>query len=186
MRGYAVLAAALVSSLAASSANVRTPAAMCRSDARDGSALFPDAPEVIRVLNGKLIENSADAALKPDMIESIFVVCDAIHIFEEFGFKSKRGGVFIFTRPGPKTMLKASLDSIATLQKTHFAAHRKFADRLADLLWSDSSGLITIQLDVSPSGDRWIASGTHRYLVFFGSGDSVMTVSGSSRGAKEQ
>jgi hypothetical protein len=186
MRVFAVLATVIVSSFAASRANVRTPAVACHPDARDGYALFPDAPEVIQVLNGKVIEKSDDGAIKPDAIDGIFIVCDAIRIFEEFGFKSKRGGVFLFTKPGPKMMLKAGLDSIATLQQIHIAAHRTFATRLADLPWRDSTGLITVKLDVSQTGDRWIATGTHRYLVFFKSPDSVMTVSGSSRGAKAQ
>lgn len=176
MRGYAVFIAAILCTAAASTASVRVPAVKCQPDARP---LFPDAPDVVWVLNGKAIEKEEfGGKVTPEMVESIRIMC-AVDLYHVFGIKTRRGGIIIFTKPGPETALKVSLDSLATLQQTYHAREGTFATSLADLAWSDPSGLITVDLNVADSGDRWTATGAHRYLIHVNGPSSAITVSGS-------
>jgi hypothetical protein len=150
----------------------------CRQGDRPEPAPFPDAPDVVFLLNGKFMDKDAIGPAA-ETIDGVFIVCDVVKLYNTFGIKSQRGAVFIFTKPGPKAALQARLDSVVALQRTYRAREGKFATRLADLGWSDPSGVITIDLKVAENGASWTATGTLRYLLFFEGPSSAITVSGS-------
>ena len=134
----------------------------------DGRASGPSsAPENVYVLNGKVVEEKQMRELiqvEPKSVESIEMVC-APELRSVFGIDALRMGVVIFTAPGPSSALRTSLESVAALQRVHFAKHGTFAAQLSDLGWSDPSGLIRIDLQRTQDGERWSATGKHRYLI---------------------
>lgn len=138
--------------------------------------LFPDAPDVVTVLDAEAVPDSVELDLNTLEIESIEIVC-ATELHEVFGIEARRSGVVVFTAPGPISALRASLDSISELQKAHLDEHGLYARDLSDLDWDDPSGLLTVELDVSDDGLRWDATGEHAWR--FGAGTDV-TVSGEA------
>jgi hypothetical protein len=134
----------------------------------------PTAPENVFVLNGKAVEEKQIKQLAPKSVESIEMVC-AEELRTIFGIEARRIGVVVFTTPGPSSALRSSLESISALQRAHFAKHRTFAAQLSDLGWSDPPGLVRVDLQRTQDGERWSATGRHRYLI----GESfARTVSG--------
>jgi hypothetical protein len=139
--------------------------------------LFPDAPETVHVLNGKLTEADVLKRLNKESVEVIEIVC-ATDLHRVFGIQSRRGGVSIFTAPGPHSLLKKSLESLVNAQNAYSKQHGHFAKSLSDLSWNDPSGLITVKLEVSENGARWSATGTHRHLL---APSSSVVVSGTAQ-----
>jgi hypothetical protein len=131
----------------------------------DHSASAPSsAPANVFVLNGSIVEEKQIKQLEPKSVESIEMVC-APELRSVFGIDARRMGVVVFTAPGPASALRASLESVAVLQRAHFAKHGTFAAQLSDLGWTDPSGLIRIDLQRTHEGERWSATGRHRYLI---------------------
>jgi len=136
--------------------------------------LFPAAPEHVYLVNGKATTQDALHKLQPDAVETIEVVC-AIDLHRAFGVESQRGGVSLFTKPGPHSALRADMQRLVALQTAYFEAHGAFAAKLADVSWNDPSGQMTAQLEVTSDGRQWSARGSHRFLL---TPSSVVVVSG--------
>ena len=77
--------------------------------------LFPDAPEPVFVLNAVAVDRDSMRKLDERQIESVNVVC-ADYIYRTFRIEARRSGVVMFTKPGPLSVLRSEMDSIATLQ----------------------------------------------------------------------
>jgi hypothetical protein len=141
---------------------------------RDVPVLFPDAPDIVYVLNTKAVPQEALARVNPDSIESVAIAC-ASELHELFGIETRRGAVVIFTIPGPLSALKAAMAHVESLQKRYYAEHGEFAGSVEQLGWSDPSGLIRVNLSVTVSGTRWTATGLHRHRPW----SSGVTVAGT-------
>jgi hypothetical protein len=128
--------------------------------------LFPEAPDLVWVLDGKAIDTTNGKARMDamrDTIESIEVTC-AEPIYRRFAIKSRRGGIVIFTKPGPETVLRLRVDSVAKLHRAYTAARGKAAVNAEELGWRDSTGLITIEFARSAETGEWTVLGRHRWL----------------------
>lgn len=136
--------------------------------------LFPEAPDVVHVLDGRLLSEEEFRNLDVTTLESIEIACPR-DVHRVFGIQSRRGAIVVFTAPGPKQVVQAALDSIATLQRNHFEARGAFASRLAELPWADETGMIAVELSASHGGLRWSATGRHRHFI---RPDRAITVSG--------
>jgi hypothetical protein len=143
---------------------------------------FPDAPEPIYVIDGERFRPDSVPHLDRAVIHRISVVC-ADYLYETFGIKARRTGVVIFTVPGPEKVLRASMDSIAVLQGVFFEARGRFASDVAELGWSDPSGLMTVDMMILPNDRGWTATGSHRYL---GKRHAGETIGGSSNHLQQQ
>jgi hypothetical protein len=76
------------------------------------------------VLDGKSIDTTNGTAkfkARADTIESVEVTCSE-SIYRRFAIKSRRGGVVIFTKPGPETVLRSHVDSVARSGEGLFAS----------------------------------------------------------------
>ena len=127
--------------------------------------LFPDAPELVWVLDGKGIDTTEGAKIEglADSIESVEVAC-AESVHRRFGIKSRGGGVVIFTKPGPAAVLRVQVDSVAKLHRAFTAINGKPTAHPAQLGWRDSTGLITVELEKSSESGGWTVVGRHRWL----------------------
>ena len=138
--------------------------------------LFADAPEPVFVLDGKAVpQEKKGLDIAPDAVESVEIVC-ATDVHREFGVKANRTAVVVFTKPGPYSALKNSVESIVSMQESYHAKHGAFARTIADLPWKDQTGLITVSLQVSQDGKEWFATGNHRHRF-----KGTYTVSGPVR-----
>ena len=126
--------------------------------------LFPDAPEIVYVLDGRPVPREVTAKLDSKTIESVHVIC-ATQLYRDFDLKAKRSGMLVFTVLVVRASLNASLDSLGVLQRAYFASHGAYANTLADLAWPGSPNVIAMQLTVSERGSRWYATATHRYVT---------------------
>jgi hypothetical protein len=124
---------------------------------------FPDAPDIQIVMDGKPISTDAMKAVPTDTVESVEVVCADV-MYRRFGVKTRRGGMIVFTKPGPRARLEAAVDSVRKLQLAYHQRRGVFASRIEELAWKDRDGLIAIELSILDSGLRWQATGTHRWL----------------------
>src|SRR5688500_3080493 len=119
---HACLALTLLITLSASAPNHVVETLKCPLGT---PVLFPNAPENVFLLYGKPAEQNVLAQVDPKSIESIEIVC-ATDLHQVFGVEARRNGVLIFTAPGPHTELKASLQSIVSMQQAHLAKHGVF------------------------------------------------------------
>ena len=139
------------------------PAIATLKCARGTPTRFPNAPEPVYVLDGKAVSDSALTALDKSSIESIEVLCFD-EVYRRFGIEARHNGVVMFTKPGPRAVLRAALDSLAARQQAFVAEHGRFARTLTELGWSAPAEAISVDLSVSDDGTRWTAVGTHRHL----------------------
>ena len=124
---------------------------------------FPDAPMVVYVLDGKAADSTVLGTVDRDSIIHLEVVCwDELH--RRLGLEARNTGIIVYTAPGTRAILRTALDSLASAQRSYVAAHGAFAGSAADLGWSDTTGLISIDLEVSADGSSWSGIGRHRYL----------------------
>lgn len=137
--------------------------------------LFADAPEPVFVIDGKAVpQEKKGLDIAPEAVESIEIVC-ATDVHREFGVKANRTAVVVFTKPGPYSALKNSIESIVPMQQTYHAKNGSFASSITDLPWKDETGLITVTLRVSEDGKQWFAVGNHRHRF-----QGMYSVSGSA------
>lgn len=158
---YVLPAITLIAVVSAAPSKQRVIAMKCPNQ----PILFADAPEPVWVLDGKAILQEKFKELTgvtPESVESIEIVC-ATDVHRAFGIKANRTAVVVFTKPGPYTALKSSVESIASMQETYHAKHGAFAKTITDLPWKDETGLITVSLQVSQDGKQWFATGNHRH-----------------------
>ena len=149
--------------IVAAGASTPTPGASALKCSSGTATRFPNAPEPVYVVDGKAVTEQELLAVDRGSITSIEVLCfEEIH--RRFGIEARRSGIVMFTEPGPETVLKATLDSLASKQSAYLATHGRFAPSLEDLDWREPTGLISIDLVVSADGSRWSAVGTHRWL----------------------
>ena len=128
--------------------------------------LFPDAPEHVWVLDGKTMDTTDGKAKVQEMadkIESVEVSCPE-SIYRRFAIKSRLGGVVIFTKPGPQTVLRSQVDSVAKLYRASAAALGTLPRNAEELGWRDSTGLITIEIRRSGEANGWTVLGRHWWL----------------------
>ena len=140
--------------------------------------LFADAPEPLFVLDGKAVPEGTLKELTgvtPQSVESIEIVC-ATDVHRAFGVKANRTAVVVFTKPGPYSALKNSIEPIVSMQESYHAKNGAFAKAITELPWKDETGLITVSLEVSQEGKQWFATGNHRHRF-----QGVYTVSGAAR-----
>lgn len=171
-----VVLAVLPAGMGAVSAE-RTALLKCPAEAD----LFPEAPDVVYVLDGRLLSEEEYRNLDVSTLESIDIACPR-DVHRVFGIESRRGAVVSFTAPGPHKVVQAALDSIAILQRNHFEARGAFASGLADLPWTDETGMITVELSASHGGLRWSATGRHRHFI---RPDNAVTVSGDRTAGRD-
>jgi hypothetical protein len=160
MKSYVAISALLLSLTAAAPVSELPAVAKCSLE----KVWFPPAPEHVYLLNGKRTTQEAIQQLHPDAFEVVEVLC-ATELHSVFGVESQRGGVSVFTKPGPHSALRAEMERITSLQNAHFKTNGIFASQLADLSWSDPAGHSTVSLQVSGAGRTWSAKGSHRYLL---------------------
>jgi hypothetical protein len=126
--------------------------------------LFPDAPEDVYVLNGRETSPEDMKLVNKKDFESIEMVCP-VQLHQVFGVKARRTGVVIFTTPGPHAAIKSAIADVTARQERHFATHGAFARTLEQLGWSDSTGMITMKLELFQEGRRWLATADHKYRI---------------------
>ena len=139
------------------------PAATALKCARGTPTRFPNAPEPVFVLDGRAVTDTVLETLDKSKVESIEVVCYD-EVYRRFGIEARHNGIIIFTKPGPRAVLRAALDSLALRQQAFVAEHGRFARTTAELEWQAPIDAISIELTVSDDGTRWTAAGTHRFL----------------------
>ena len=131
--------------------------------ARGTPTRFPNAPEPVYVLDGRAATAEELTALDRSTIESIEVVCHD-EVYRRFGIEARHNGVIMFTKPGPRAVLRAALDSLAARQQAFVAEHGRLARSVIELEWRAPAEAISVDLSVSDDGTRWTAVGTHRHL----------------------
>jgi hypothetical protein len=169
----AIAAVTLATGIAGFSTQLTASALKCP---RTEPVLFPKAPDIVTVLDGKPVSQESVHLEHADLrsiVLSIEIKC-AAEIHRRFGIESQRGGVVIVTRPGAEAALKASLESIDALQKAYFEKNGTFASKPSDLGWNDATEYISIAITLSDGGKRWSAQGAHSLLTGISS-----TISGS-------
>ena len=156
---YAIPAIALVAVVSAAPSKQRVVSMKCPNQ----PILFADAPEPLFVLDGNAVpQEKLKESTTADAIESIEIVC-ATDVHRAFGVKANRTAVVVFTKPGPYSALKNSVESIVSMQETYRAKNGEFARTISDLPWKDETGMITVSLKVSEDGKQWFATGNHRH-----------------------
>lgn len=124
---------------------------------------FPEAPEVVYVVDQQVADSASLPAVDKDSVSHIEIMCTD-ELYERYGVKTRANAVVIFTRPGARRLLQTALDSVAMRQQTHLEKHGSFARTLSELGWHDPSRNVRIELTVSDDGGRWSAAGRHEAL----------------------
>ena len=175
---YALPAITLIAVVSAAPSKQRVVSMKCPNQ----PVLFADAPEPVFVLDGRAVQVDPKAPqerlkeiVSPEAVESIEIVC-ATDVHREFDVRANRTAIVVFTKPGPYSALKSSVESIVSMQESYYAKHGVFAKTITDLPWKDGSGLITVNLKVYEDGKQWSASGNHRHRF-----RGTYEVSGSAR-----
>ena len=66
---------------------------------------------------------------------------------------------------GPHAAMKSALADVTARQEKYFAQHGAFARTLEELAWTDSTGLITMKLELFQEGRRWLATAQHQHRI---------------------
>jgi hypothetical protein len=170
-----ILPALLAIAMFAPSVGPAAAASSARKCPRGTPVRFPNAPEYVYLLDGRSVGPEAIERVDHNTVESVQIIChDDLH--RVFGVEAKYGGVVMFTAGGPSSTLRSTMESLAKLQEAHHAKTGAFARTLAELGWSDPTGLLTVSLSVTNDGTSWTATGRHRHLI---STQLGFTVSGS-------
>jgi hypothetical protein len=162
MKMHPALLALLV--ITTSGADASTRAELARKCPPGSPVLFPNAQDWVYLMDRKPITAEAFEQADKGQFESIQMVC-AAPLHDTFAVEARVGGVVVFTVPGPTAALNSAMDRIEQLQAEHLARTGEFAKDLAALGWTDPSGMVTVDLEVSGNGSSWTARGAHRYLL---------------------
>ena len=127
---------------------------------RDKPPMFPNAPEPTWVLNGRAADSAAIRAVHADSIDDLAIICADV-AYRVFQVEAHRNVIVVFTKPGPTRTLKAALETVKELQSRYHEKNGRFASTAAELGWSDSTGMMTMDIVIADDRKGWTAHGNH-------------------------
>jgi len=120
----------------------------------------PGSANPVTLLDGVVVNQTPDAALKAVDPESIFSIEVACLNPQDSTLNRTTGvpAISIFTKLGLQASIKRMLSTVADLQAAHFRLHTRYLEQLEPVLLPGRIDKVRVELEVHPDG--WLARST--------------------------